>query len=102
MKRLLVVILVCVGCLALTGAALGQVYPGATVEERCVNAAKDYIKKHNLKNPELNALQISLFRSSHPTWDAQWEKLTGCKIKSVVYGYTEIPSKIMAEDVAKT
>ena len=102
MKRLLIFMVVLVSCLALAGAALGKVYPGATVEERCVNAAKDYVKKHNLKNPELNALQISLFRSSHPKWDAEWEKLTGVKIKPVVYGYTDIPSKIMAEAVAKT
>lgn len=102
MKRLLVVMAVLVSCIALEGVAVGQVYPGATVADRCVNAAKDYIKKHNLKNPQLNVLQISLFRHSHPKWDAMWEKLTGIKINPTVYGYTDIPSKIMAEAVAKT
>ena len=101
MKRLLLVLLVLVGFVALTGTAFALA-PGATVEERCVNAAKAYIKKHNIKNPELNAMQISLFRHSHPKYDKQWEELTGCKINATVYGYTDIPSKIMAEAVAKT
>jgi len=101
MKRLLLVLLVLVGSLSLAGAAFGLA-PGATVEERCVNAAKAYIKKHNLKNPQLNALQISLFRKAHPKYDKEWEELTGVKINATVYGYTDIPSKIMAEAVAKT
>jgi multiple sugar transport system substrate-binding protein len=102
MKRLLLVFLVLVGCVAMAGTTFGQVYPGKTVEERCVNAAKDYVKKHNLKEPVLNVLQISLFKQAHPKYDAEWERLTGVKIKPVVYGYTDIPSKIMAEAVAKT
>ena len=76
--------------------------PGTTVEERAINGAKSYIKKHNLKNPTQTMLLISLFKNSQPKYLRQWEKLTGIKIKTVQYGYTDIPSKIMAEAVAKT
>ena len=81
---------------------LAQVLPGATVEERAINGAKAYIKKHNLKNPTLTVLQNALFKNAQPKYDRQWTKLTGVKIKSIPYGYTDIPSKIMAEAVAKT
>ncbi len=79
-----------------------QSLSGATVEERAINGAKSYIKKHNLKNPTQTMLLISLFKNSQPKYLRQWEKLTGIKIKTVQYGYTDIPSKIMAEAVAKT
>ncbi len=82
--------------------AFGQTLPGATVEERAINGAKAYIKKHNLKNPTLTVLQNALFKNAQPKYDRQWTKLTGVKIKSIPYGYTDIPSKIMAEAVAKT
>ncbi len=102
MKRLLKVCLVVAGCAGLAGsAALAQVLPGATVEERAINGAKMYIQKHNLKNPTLTVLQNSLNKNAQPTYDEQWEKLTGIKVNSVPYGYTDIPSKIMAEAVAK-
>ena len=82
--------------------AVAQSLPGATVEERAVNGAKEYIKKHNLTNPTLTMLMISLFKNSMPTYAEQWEKLTGVKMQFIEYGYTDIPAKIMAEAVAKT
>jgi multiple sugar transport system substrate-binding protein len=81
---------------------LAQTLPGATVEERAVNGAKEYIKKHNLKEPKLTMLMISLFKNSMPTYAKQWEELTGVKMEFVEYGYSDIPAKIMAEAVAKT
>jgi ABC-type glycerol-3-phosphate transport system substrate-binding protein len=83
-------------------AVWGQTLPGATVEERAVNGAKEYIKKHNLTNPTLTMLMISLFKNSMPTYAGQWEKLTGVKMQFIEYGYTDIPAKIMAEAIAKT
>ncbi|MFQ5894527.1 MAG: ABC transporter substrate-binding protein [Nitrospinota bacterium] len=93
--------------LALAGAwgfstATAQVLPGATVEERAINGAKEYIKKHNLKDPTLTMLLISLFKNAQPKYARQWEELTGVKVKFIQYGYTDIPAKIMAEAVAKT
>jgi multiple sugar transport system substrate-binding protein len=82
--------------------ALAQTLPGATVEERAINGAKEYIKKHNLTNPALTMLMISLFKNSMPTFADEWEKLTGVKMNFIEYGYTDIPAKIMAEAVAKT
>jgi multiple sugar transport system substrate-binding protein len=82
--------------------ALAQTLPGATVEERAVNGAREYIKKHNLKEPKLTMLMISLFKNSMPTYAKQWEELTGVKMEFVEYGYSDIPAKIMAEAVAKT
>ncbi len=76
--------------------------PGATVEERAINGAKEYSKQHNLKNPSLTMLMISLFKNSMPTFAKQWEDLTGVKMKFVESGSTDIPAKIMAEAVAKT
>ncbi|MDA1000208.1 MAG: extracellular solute-binding protein [bacterium] len=103
MKRLAMGILAAATVLVLAGGpALAQVLPGATVEERAINGAKAYIKKHNLKNPTLTVLQNALFKNAQPEYDRQWEKLTGVKVKSIPYGYTDIPSKIMAEAVAKT
>jgi multiple sugar transport system substrate-binding protein len=81
---------------------LSQTLPGATVEERAVNGAKAYVKKHNLTNPTLTMLMISLFKNSMPKYAEEWEKLTGVKMQFIEYGYTDIPAKIMAEAVAKT
>lgn len=86
----------------LAGAALAQPLPGATVEERAVNGAREYIKKHKLENPTLTMLMISLFKNSMPTYAVQWKELTGVEMKFIEYGYTDIPAKIMAEAVAKT
>jgi multiple sugar transport system substrate-binding protein len=96
-------ILLLLTCLNLTvDPAWPQILPGATVEERAVNGAKEYLKKHNLTNPTQTMLMISLFKNSMPTYAEQWEKLTGVKMQFIEYGYTDIPAKIMAEAVAKT
>jgi multiple sugar transport system substrate-binding protein len=98
---LLVIVLTC--CLGLAAsAAFAKVLPGKTVEERAINGAKMYIEKNKLKEPTLTILQNALFKNAQPKYDKQWEELTGVKIKSIPYGYTDIPSKIMAEAVAKT
>lgn len=79
-----------------------QVLPGATVEERAINGAKEYIKKNTLKDPSLTMLMISLFKNAMPTFAKQWEELTGVKMKLVEARYMDIPAKIMAEGVAKS
>src|SRR5215510_720450 len=96
-------ILLAMTCLGLAVyPALAQTLPGATVEERAINGAKTYIKQHNLTNPTLTMLMISLFKNSMPTFADQWQKLTGVKMDFIEYGYSDIPAKIMAEAVAKT
>jgi multiple sugar transport system substrate-binding protein len=103
MKRTrLIASVACVSLCLLAAAALAQPIPGATVEERAVNGARAYIQKHNLREPKLTMLMISLFKNSMPTYARQWEELTGVKMEFVEYGYTDIPAKIMAEAVAKT
>ena len=96
-------ILLAMACLGLAVyPALAQTLPGATVEERAINGAKAYIKQHNLTDPTLTMLMISLFQNSMPTFADQWQKLTGVKMNFIEYGYSDIPAKIMAEAVAKT
>jgi multiple sugar transport system substrate-binding protein len=103
MKHLRIVAGIVVLCLGLAvSPGWAQQLPGATVEERAINGAKEYIKKHNLKEPSLTMLMISLFTNSMPTYAKQWEELTGVKMTFVEYGYTDIPAKMMAEAVAKT
>ena len=103
MKRSHTMVLVMLLCLSMVvSPALAQVLPGASVEERAINGAREYIKKHNLQNPELTMLLISLFKNSMPTYAKQWEELTGVKMQFIEYGYTDIPAKIIAEAVAKT
>jgi multiple sugar transport system substrate-binding protein len=105
MKRIILATLILIGFTAFvasTAIAAMMVHPGKTVEERAINGAKAYVKKHNLKNPTQTMLLISLFKNSQPKYLRQWEKLTGVKIKTIQYGYTDIPAKIMAEAVAKT
>lgn len=76
--------------------------PGKTVEERAVNGAKGYLKKIGVQKLEQTMMLVSLFAKAQPKYLEEWEKLTGIKIKTIEYGYTEIPAKIMAEAVAKT
>ncbi len=47
-------------------------------------------------------MMVSLFAKSMPKYLDEWEKLTGIKVKTIEYGYTDIPSKIMADAVAKS
>ena len=100
MRVVVAVVIVCLGLLVSLG--LTQQLPGATVEERAINGAREYIKKHNLKEPALTMLIISLLKNAMPTYAKQWEDLTGMKMNFIEYGYTDIPAKIMAEAVAKT
>ena len=103
MKRFGMGILITLACLGMAAYPVWpQTLPGATVEERAINGAKAYIKQHNLTNPTLTMLMISLFKNSMPTYAEQWEKLTGVKMQFIEYGYTDIPAKIMAEAIAKT
>ena len=72
------------------------------VAQRAIDGARAYVKAHNLENPKLDMLLNSLYRNSLPDFAAEWEGLTGVKIVSEPLGYTDIPSKIMGEAVAKT
>lgn len=81
---------------------LAQVLPGATVEERAINGAKEYMKKNTLKNPALTMLMMSLFKNAMPTFAKQWEELTGVKMTLVAHSASDIPARMMAEAVAKT
>jgi len=83
-------------------AVLADVLPGATVEERAINGAREYVKQNNLQNPSLTMLMISRFKNSMPTFAKQWADLTGVKMRFVESVYSDIPAKIMAEAVAKT
>src|SRR6185503_15431624 len=82
--------------------AAAQTVPGNTVEERAVNGAKAYLKKIGVDKLEQTMMMVSLFAKAQPKYLDEWEKLTGIKIKTIEYGYTEIPAKIMADAVAKS
>ncbi|MGE3537727.1 MAG: ABC transporter substrate-binding protein [Candidatus Tectimicrobiota bacterium] len=96
------IVLLWSGLLLLAGPARSEVLPGATVEERAINGAKEYVKKHALKDPSLTMLMSPLFKPAMPTFAKQWEEHTGVKLKWVESGYTDIPARMMAEAVAKT
>ena len=98
--RLLTLIALCLA--VVWTAANAQTLPGDTVEERAINGAKAYVEEHQVQDPSLTILLISLFRNAMPAYAAQWEELTGIKVNFIEYGYTDIPSKIMAEAIAKT
>ncbi|MCC7346297.1 MAG: extracellular solute-binding protein [Variibacter sp.] len=103
MKKGLMAVSVIALSLALgLSAAQAQTLPGATVSERAVAGAKQYIKDKNLKDPKITILLNSLFKNAQPRYNEEWEKLTGVKIESIPLGYTDIPAKVMAEAVAKT
>jgi multiple sugar transport system substrate-binding protein len=84
------------------GVASAQTVPGNTVEERAVNGAKAYLKKIGVDKLEQTMMMVSLFAKAQPKYLDEWEKLTGIRIKTIEYGYTEIPAKIMADAIAKT
>src|SRR5262249_58366379 len=102
MRREWMLVLLLIGLCLGVAPVLAQILPGATVEERAINGAKEYIKKNNLKNPSLTMLMVSLFKNAMPTFAKQWEELTGVKMTFVASSYTDIPAKIMAEAGAKT
>ena len=72
------------------------------VADRAVNLAKQFVKDNNIKNPKINMLLNSLFRNAMPDFVAEWKGLTGIDVRTEPLGYTDIPSKIMGEAVAKT
>jgi multiple sugar transport system substrate-binding protein len=84
------------------GVAQAQTVPGATPEERAVNGAKAYLKKIGVERLEQTMMLVSLFAKAQPKYLEEWEKLTGIKTKTIEYGYTEIPAKIMADAVARS
>ncbi len=87
-------------CLSIGAAAPALAQDG--VAQRAIDGAKAYVKQHNLKNPKLDILLNSLYRNSFPDFAAEWKQLTGVEVDSEPLGYTDIPSKVMGEAVAKT
>jgi multiple sugar transport system substrate-binding protein len=98
MMRYLLAVLLAVGLSKAAWAAQAA----DPVAERAVELARAYMKAHNIEKIEQNMLLISLFRNAITEFTDRWEKLTNVKIVSSPLGYTDIPSKIMAEAVAKT
>jgi multiple sugar transport system substrate-binding protein len=72
------------------------------VAQRAIDGARAYVAEHNLKDPKLDVLLNSLYRNSFPDFAAEWKELTGVELVSEPLGYTDIPSKVMGEAVAKT
>ena len=72
------------------------------VAQRAIDGAKAYVKAHNMQDPKLNILLNSLFRNAMPEYAERWKELTGVEIVSEPLGYTDIPSKVMGECVART
>jgi multiple sugar transport system substrate-binding protein len=72
------------------------------VADRAVEQARAYMKKNNIDKIEITMLLNSLYRNAIEDFSSRWEKLTNIKVVSTPLGYTDIPSKIMAEAVAKT
>ncbi|MDP7623384.1 MAG: extracellular solute-binding protein [Rhodospirillales bacterium] len=100
MKRFTILVFVLLFGWAL-GASPALAQQGA-VAQRAVDGAKQYVKKHNMKNPTQKMLLNSLFRNAMPDFVKMWKELTGVQVISEPLGYTDIPSKIMGEAVAKT
>jgi multiple sugar transport system substrate-binding protein len=96
------VALTVLGLMAVSGRAEAQAVVGATVEQRAINGARAYLKKIGAERLEQTMLLVSLFAKAQPKYLDEWQRLTGIRIRTVEYGYTEIPAKIMAEAVAKT
>ncbi len=91
---------VAVGTLSAPPAQAQQAY--GPVAQRAIDGARAYMKANNLESVELDVLLNSLYRNSFPDFAAEWEGLTGITLKSEPLGYTDIPSKVMGECVAKT
>jgi len=106
MKRILAVLLAPLAGLSLLfGLSLWNSQPALAndgVAERAVTAARDLVKKNNLKDPKLTILLSSLYNNSFPDFARKWEELTGIKFEIVPLGYTDIPAKVMQEGVSKT
>ncbi len=97
-----------IGRMLACGAVAAAAVAGTTtaeadsVAQRAVDGARAYVKAKNLQNPKLDMLLNSLYRNSMPDFAARWKELTGVEIVSEPLGYTDIPSKVMGECVAKT
>src|SRR3989304_5727092 len=63
--------------------------PAGAVADRAVAGAQAYLKKIGVDKLEQNMLLTSLFAKAQPKYLQEWEKLTGIKIKTVEFGYTE-------------
>jgi ABC-type glycerol-3-phosphate transport system substrate-binding protein len=72
------------------------------VAQRAIDGAKAYVAANNLENPKITMLENSLFRNADPDFFAEWKELTGVEVVAEPLGYTDIPSKVMGECVAKT
>ena len=72
------------------------------VAQRAIEGARAYMKANNLTTVKLDVLLNSLYRNSFPDFAAEWKELTGIELVSEPLGYTDIPSKVMGEAVAKT
>ena len=82
--------------------AAGTAAAADPVADRAVELARAYMKAKKIDKLEQNMLLNSLYRNAIGDFTDRWEKLTNIKIVSSPLGYTDIPSKIMAEAVAKT
>jgi multiple sugar transport system substrate-binding protein len=89
-----------IGALLAASGTVAQEY--GPVAQRAIDGAKAYVAANNLENPQLHMLENSLFRNADPEFFAEWKKLTGVEIIAEPLGYTDIPSKVMGECVAKT
>lgn len=85
-----------------TATAQAAQVAGKTPEERAINGAKIYLKAHNLKNVTLNVLANTLQATAIRYVGPEFEGATGIKLNVIDIGYTEIPTKMMAEAVAKS
>ena len=88
------------GAMICASSTLAQEY--GPVAQRAIDGAKAYVAANNLENPQIHMLENSLFRNADPDFFAEWKELTGVEVVAEPLGYTDIPSKVMGECVAKT
>lgn len=88
------------GAIITANSALAQEY--GPVAQRAIDGAKAYVAENNLENPKIDMLLNSLFRNAMPAFAEEWKAQTGVEVVSDPLGYTDIPSKVMGEAVAKT
>lgn len=97
---------IALACFLSTGIAVSAIGAAAQeydpVAQRAIDGAKAYVAANNLQNPQLHMLENSLFRNADPDFFAEWKQQTGVEIIAEPIGYTDIPSKVMGEAVAKT
>jgi ABC-type glycerol-3-phosphate transport system substrate-binding protein len=91
-----------IGAILAASSASAQDIQYGPVAQRAIDGAKAYIAANNLENPQIHMLENSLFRNADPAFFDEWKKLTGIEVVAEPLGYTDIPSKVMGECVAKT